>query len=387
MALAQELKEETLIAASIEQQLRTIDRTISELSRKIEEGNGSGQDRESVEELLRTVMAKQEKNDRQLAQALKEEAVFKVQVREGMKQELDVLKEQQSGEQFNPLLKEIASIYVEYQGLLEDGSPSQQFKKNLHALFEQLEDVLGDYGAEVCRSEAGSVRQTGLSKVIEKIPTHDREEHNRIAASRRPGVMRGKMVLAREFVDVYVYDPSLKKADPEDSMIEVQNGATEDKEIPERKKVEGMELAEGKEVPENKKEQESREVPEGDPEGKECSEDKKEAESKESAEESGEVPGRKEDIEDKKEAETEGVTEKSEEDPGRKADSEDKKETLGRKGYIEESGEIPERKEASEGIGLEEGEGAPEGKGAIEGAGAIEAGAGTEKSIGANEEA
>ena len=58
-----------------------------------------------------------------------------------MQRDLDKLKEQLTGEQFNPSLKEIASTYVEYQSLLDDGSISERSRKNLHSLFEQLEDI------------------------------------------------------------------------------------------------------------------------------------------------------------------------------------------------------------------------------------------------------
>jgi len=161
------------------------------------------------EEILIAVTEKQDKNDRQLAQTLRENANFQIQVRQGMQKDLDVLKEQQSGEQFNPILKEIASMYVEYQTLLEDETISGLSKKNLKALFEQMEDLLIDYDAEITRSEVGDTRQTRSTKIIEKVSTADQEKHNTIATSRKPGVLRGRTVLYPEFVDVYVYDPTI----------------------------------------------------------------------------------------------------------------------------------------------------------------------------------
>ena len=161
------------------------------------------------EEILIAVTEKQDKNDRQLAQTLRENANFQIQVRQGMQKDLDVLKEQQSGEQFNPILIEIASMYFEYQTLLEDETISDLSKKNLKALFEQMEDLLIDYDAEITRSEVGDTRQTRSTKIIEKVSTADQEKHNTIATSRKPGVLRGRTVLYPEFVDVYVYDPTI----------------------------------------------------------------------------------------------------------------------------------------------------------------------------------
>lgn len=162
-----------------------------------------------LEELIAVVAEKQDRNDRQLAQTLRENANFQIQVRQGMQKDLDALKEQQSGEQFNPILKEIASMYVEYQILLEDESVADLSRKNLKALFEQLEDLLADYDAEIIRSEIGTVRQTRSTKIIVKVPTAEQDKHNTIAVSRKPGVLRGRTVLYPEFVDVFVYDPTI----------------------------------------------------------------------------------------------------------------------------------------------------------------------------------
>lgn len=162
-----------------------------------------------LEELIAAVAEKQDRNDRQLAQTLRENANFQIQVRQGMQKDIDALKEQQSGEQFNPILKEIASMYVEYQSLLEDESIADLSRKNLKALFEQLEDLLMDYDAEIIRSEIGSVRQTRSTKIIGKVPTAEQDKHNTIAVSRKPGVLRGRTVLYPEFVDVFVYDPTI----------------------------------------------------------------------------------------------------------------------------------------------------------------------------------
>ncbi len=160
--------------------------------------------------MLQALLEKQERNDRQLVQSLRDNSTFQLQVRQGMQQDLDELKKQLSGEQFQPMLKEIASVYAEYQTLLEDETISARSRRNLLSLFEQLEDLLTDYGAEILRSEAGSVRQGRTCKIIEKIPTGNQEQHNTIARSRRPGVVRDRTVLVHEFVDVYVYDPNMQ---------------------------------------------------------------------------------------------------------------------------------------------------------------------------------
>ena len=164
--------------------------------------------------LLQELADKQTRNDKNLLQYIKENATFQVQVRQGMQKELDTLREQLRSEQFNPILRSIATIYVEYQSLLNENGLSEQAGRNLDSLFEELRDILEENGAEIIRSEVGTVRQNKVCKVIKKIPTGDKAKHNTIAHSRKPGVVRDRTVLYHEYVDGYVYDPTMA-AEPE----------------------------------------------------------------------------------------------------------------------------------------------------------------------------
>ena len=162
-----------------------------------------------LSELITELIDKQEKNSRQLTQVLRENVNFQNQVRQGMQNELVQLKEQQRGEQFTPLLKEIATVCVEYRNLLNEETISDNVRRTLQLMFEQLEDILADYGAELSTSQVGEIRKPLLTKIINVIATDDESKHNTIVKSRRPGVIRNGHPLYREYVDVYVYDSSL----------------------------------------------------------------------------------------------------------------------------------------------------------------------------------
>ena len=158
---------------------------------------------------LEDVVQKQTSNDRMLAQALKENASFQSQVRMGMKKELDQFKEQESGKQYDPILGQIASIYVEYgKLLLPDEAGTEKSNSNIESLFESLEEILDDYNAEIIRTSSGSPCPSRHVKIVEKIPTADESMHRIVVASRNPGVVREKSTLYPERVDVYVYDPN-----------------------------------------------------------------------------------------------------------------------------------------------------------------------------------
>ena len=162
--------------------------------------------KDSLEETLEKILELQQKNSRQLVQSLRENVNFQNQVRQGMQRELDDLKEQQRGEQFTPILKSIAAICVEYRKLLTDESISKRTRRTLKLMFDELEEILSEYDAEVFTSEIGEPRRPLLTKIINTVATGNKNLHNTVARSRRPGVMRGGRTLYREFVDVYVYD-------------------------------------------------------------------------------------------------------------------------------------------------------------------------------------
>ena len=155
---------------------------------------------------LEKILELQNKNSRQLVQSLRENVNFQNQVRQGMQRELESLKEQQRGEQFTPILKAVAAVCVEYRKILTDESVSKKTRRTLSLLFDELEDILSEYDAEVFSTAIGEPRRPLLTKIVNTVATGDKKLHNTVAQSRRPGVMRNGKPLYREFVDVYVFD-------------------------------------------------------------------------------------------------------------------------------------------------------------------------------------
>ncbi|MBQ3433949.1 MAG: hypothetical protein IJG24_02760 [Selenomonadaceae bacterium] len=136
---------------------------------------------------------------------MRENVNFQNQVRQGMYNELENLKKHQRGEQFIPILKAIAAIAVEYRSMLSDDSIPVNAKHSLQLLFDELDDILAEHGAQIFCSNQGDIRRPFLTKIISTIPTDNPQLHNTIAKSRRPGVMQNGKPLYREFVDVFVF--------------------------------------------------------------------------------------------------------------------------------------------------------------------------------------
>lgn len=181
----------------------------SQINFSADEQNNSQTDLSKLAEMIVNVLENQDRNSRQLTQVLRENVNFQNQVRQGMYDELESMKENQRGEQFTPILKAVAAVCVEYRSLLNDESISKKGRRTLQLLFEELEDILAEYDAEVFHSQKGSQRKPLLTKIINTIATDDQKLHNTIAKSRRAGVIRNGRPLYREYVDVYVFDSSL----------------------------------------------------------------------------------------------------------------------------------------------------------------------------------
>ena len=163
----------------------------------------------STADMIAEIFEEQKKITRRLMQVLRENVNFQNQVRGGMQEELDVFREQQRGEQFTPILKSIAAVCVEYRALLDDETIMGRSRRKLQLLFDELEDILADYDAELFTSSKGEPRRALLTKIINTVGTANPELHNKVAKSRRPGVIRNGRPLYREYVDVYVFDASL----------------------------------------------------------------------------------------------------------------------------------------------------------------------------------
>ena len=155
---------------------------------------------------LEKILELQEKNSRRLEQSLRENVNFQNQVRLGMQRELADLKEEKRGEQFVPILKSVAAVVVEYRKMLTDESISRRTRRTLKILFDELEEILSEHDAETFSSTIGEPRRPLLTKIVNTVTTNDKNLHNTIARSRRPGVIRNGRPLYRELVDVYVYD-------------------------------------------------------------------------------------------------------------------------------------------------------------------------------------
>ena len=209
----------------------------------------------ALQKQVQEMSARQTKNASLLSQYIKENLNFQIQVREGMQSELDELRKEKKGEQYNSILKEIAEMYSVFRPLLTNEENADKRERNIRSLFSQMEELLEDYDAEAFETKPGQPRPLRLTKIMRKIPTADRALHDTVARSIRPGVRKEKLVLSEEYVEVFVYDEALAAAQEaqkqaEESPAGETAGTQEAEETPEAKEQEAAAVSTEEETPE-----------------------------------------------------------------------------------------------------------------------------------------
>lgn len=202
----------------IDEQTEEIQR--SQQSESTEEKTQQSEDPKEVDNYEAVLMQLAEKIDDsvlaqkdlelKIIQTLKENANFQIQVRQNMQKELELAKKKLSGDIFIPLLKGIATLYVEWQDVLNDLDDSVAKKKVL-GIFETLQEMLEEYGCAFGTSDIDSKRRPKYSKLKNKVPTGCKEKHETVAKSHNPWIVKEPFVLYPEYVDVYVYDASVSE--------------------------------------------------------------------------------------------------------------------------------------------------------------------------------
>lgn len=168
----------------------------------------------SIDEKITGVVDVQKELELKIFQTLKENANFQIQVRQNMQKELEDAKKKLSGDIFIPLLKEVAELYVEWQDVLFDLEEGVT-KRKVAGVFEVLQEILEEYGCEFGTSQINSKRRPKYSKLKNKVLTGIKEKHETVAKSHNSWIVKEPFVLYPEYVDVYVYDATLKEENNE----------------------------------------------------------------------------------------------------------------------------------------------------------------------------
>ena len=132
-----------------------------------------------------------------------------------MEKELNGYKKLFAEDVFAPLLTDMAKIYVDSWKCI-NAITDDKLRNNLEGLLlESMEEMFEDNGVTIHQTRVGQERSLRTCKTRNAVPTGEEALHGTVALSLNPSFSLGRLVLVKEVVDTYVYDPALKPAEPE----------------------------------------------------------------------------------------------------------------------------------------------------------------------------
>ena len=118
-------------------------------------------------------------------------------------EELDTYHSIDRGRAFDDVLRNIASIYIDYEDLPEFVG-NEKARRRINYMLADILQVLESYGVEIQKSTQGEERKLKLTQTAERIETDNPELYGKIARSKRPGFRRENDAIIRELVAVYI---------------------------------------------------------------------------------------------------------------------------------------------------------------------------------------
>lgn len=204
------IKKQAERASELDQRFATLERSLS----SVVSVSGEIKSLTAKIETLTDSVQKQEKANTDI---LRDSKNYQATVRMSMQKELDSYHKMHSDTALAPLLTEIANIYINAQkaiGFVDDEKTQRTLTE---LILETMEELLEDQGVEIRTSKEGELRSTKRCKTRRTIPTGEEKLHGAVAKSHNPSFTLGNLVLVKENIDTYVFDPALASAQTEES--------------------------------------------------------------------------------------------------------------------------------------------------------------------------
>jgi len=121
-----------------------------------------------------------------------------------MQDELERFREQEKGRIFDSFLTELAKMYSDNINVIKEIT-DEKLQKRFKYMFEDLLQLMLNYGVEKQESEIGDKRNPKHCQVIERIITNDQIQHDTVAKSMNIGFFIENRTLVKEMIHVNVY--------------------------------------------------------------------------------------------------------------------------------------------------------------------------------------
>lgn len=179
--------------------------TINQLS-----GNVLGNDRDQVMNVLSQVredIAEQSSMTTKISHEIREmhklyHNEFASRLR-NMQEELERYHEIDRGRVYDDILREIARIYCDNEGLLSVDA-DDKLKKRIKYLFMDIEQLLEANGVKIQRSSPGDKRNNKFCQIVDRVETADPAKHDTVVCSKGTGFYTEKRSLIKELIDIYI---------------------------------------------------------------------------------------------------------------------------------------------------------------------------------------
>ena len=143
-----------------------------------------------------------------LEKTLNENEDFRVLSKQVLQKNVQILEDQVKFNQFNKILKPLASICSTYNFLLDLPIEDRKLKSNIEGILEEIEAILEEYGVARIEAKEGDPFDPLSGKISTRIPTDNPDLDKKVALFRTPGFKKDRVVLVPMRADIYEYKPA-----------------------------------------------------------------------------------------------------------------------------------------------------------------------------------
>ena len=124
-----------------------------------------------------------------------------------MQEELEQYRERDKGRAFDDILSNVAKLYTDNEGLINDiqSLGDKKINKRVEYMFLDIIQILEAHGVKKQKSNVGDKRNTKFCQATDRLDTHNPELHDTIAESISTGFYIENRPLIKELVKVLIY--------------------------------------------------------------------------------------------------------------------------------------------------------------------------------------
>ena len=190
-----------LLANASNEEFDALDDEAKEMLEKFK----SEQDLRNIESRLSFISKAIDAFQSTIVRSLDDNEEFRTLSKLTLQKNVSLLEDQVKMNQFNKILRPLATLYSNYEFMLEAPIDEKKTRSNIEGILEEIEALLEDYGAEKITAKVGDDFDALRFKIAKKIETNDPNLDKKVAAVKACGFRKEKIVFVPLRADMYVY--------------------------------------------------------------------------------------------------------------------------------------------------------------------------------------